>query len=184
MVLKLAAEWGSSTPPWLRSIATVSPCIDFARAAEALDTGFLPRLMQRQFVRDLKLLVRRRHVLDGGSFSLDGLERVRTVREFDDRFTAPLSGYEDADDYYTRASVGPRLDLIDVPTLMVTARDDPVVPFESFGLPALESNPGITLLAPEHGGHVGFIGRSRREDVDRFWAENRVLQFVSAHEPG
>jgi len=187
MVLKLAAEWGSSTPPWLRSIATVSPCIDLARAAEALDSGLLPRLMQRQFVRDLKLLVRKRHQLDGGAFSLDGMDRVRTVREFDDHFTAPLSGYADADDYYSRASVGPRMALIEVPTLLVTARDDPLVPFESFDLPALEGQPGISLLTPEHGGHVGFVGRGPArglewEDADHFWAENRVLQFVSAHD--
>lgn len=189
MVLKLAAEWGSSPPPWLRSIATVSPCVDFAGAARALNTGLLPRFLQRQFVRELKILVRKRHELGGGSFSLEALDRVRTVREFDDAFTAPLSGYADADDYYARASVGPRLDQVHVPTLMVAARDDPLVPFESFERHGLEAHRGITLLAPEHGGHVGFVGcrpagGAGWEDADRFWAENRALQFVSAHGAG
>lgn len=188
MVLKLAAEWGSSPPTWAASVAAVSPSIDLARSAEALESGLFQRFLQRGFVAEFVQILRKRHQLDGGSFSLDGVERLRTLRELDDRYTAPLSGYRDADEYYRLASAAPLLPRIELPTLIVTARDDPLVPFESFREPTITANPRITLLAPERGGHVGFVAhRAARngewEDRGRFWAENRAVQFASGHEP-
>ena len=188
-VLKLAAGWGDAPPAWAASIGVVSPCVDFASSAEALQRGLYGRLIQRRFLKGLRRIVRRRHALEPGSVSLAGLERIRTLRAFDHRYTAPMSGFADVDDYYARASALADLPAIRTPTLIVTARDDPLVPFASFRGAEIAGNPRLMLLAPERGGHVAFIGRTSIRtrawnDRDRFWAENRLVQFALAHEMG
>ncbi len=187
MLLQLAAAWGSSPPPWARSAAAISPCIDFEASARLLEHGLFSYAVQRRFLRELSKIVRRRHALDGGSFSIDGIEAIRTMREFDGRFTAPLSGFADVDDYYRRASVLARLGSIRVPTLVIAARDDPLVPYAAFESPALRENPALRLLAPLRGGHVAFVARSPARgagwsDLDRFWAENRIIQLAAGTE--
>ena len=86
--------------------------------------------------------------------------------------TAPAGGYRSAAEYYQEALALPVTGQIGVPTLIVTAQDDPFVPFESFQHPAIVGNRSITLVAPERGGHCAFISRSG--GVERFWAESRV----------
>jgi uncharacterized protein len=106
------------------------------------------------------------------------LRRVRTVRDFDNHYTAPHSGFRDAEDYYARASALQFVERISVPTLVIHAQDDPFVPYASFLHPALRENTNVVLLAPERGGHVGFVADERRGGgEDRFWAENRVVEF-------
>ena len=82
---------------------------------------------------------------------------MKTIWEFDDRFTAPLFGFGTAANYYATQSSARYLDAIRVPTLVICAKDDPLVPFEVYNHPAFRSNPALTLLAPEHGGHLGFL---------------------------
>ena len=106
---------------------------------------------------------------------------MRTIRDFDERFTARDGGYKDAKDYYTRASSLSLLRYIHVPTLLIHAQDDPFIPFTPLNQALIaDDNPYLLLLAPRHGGHVGFIAtRASREedDEDHFWAENRVVEF-------
>ncbi len=122
---------------------------------------------------------RRKARLFPGRYSLDGLPKIRTLREFDDVITAPRSGYRDAVDYYYRASAMRVAGRIRVPTLIVTAQDDPFVPIESFSDSALTSNVFIRLVTPKHGGHCAFISRTAGEE--RFWAETRVVEFCRSH---
>ena len=79
--------------------------------------------------------------------------------------------------YYARASSLQFISRIIVPTLLVHAQDDPFIPFESFRHPDIEANPNVVLLAPEQGGHVGFISADR-EGEERFWAEIMTAEFV------
>lgn len=81
--------------------------------------------------------------------------------------------------YYQEASALRVAGQIRVPTLIVTAQDDPFIPFESFHHPAIVGNRSITLMAPEHGGHCAFI--SRNGGRERFWAESRVVEFCAEH---
>ena len=104
---------------------------------------------------------------------------MRTLREFDDAITAPCSGYRSAADYYERASAMRVVHRIAVPTLILTSKDDPVVPFESFGASEIAGNPQIRVAATEFGGHCAFI--SRTNGPERYWAEARVLEFCTAH---
>ena len=112
--------------------------------------------------------------------ALSRLHGVRTVREFDERFTAPHHGFRDADDYYYRASSLRVIDQVQVPTLIVSAEDDPFVPPEQFEEPSIAANPNITVEVSRHGGHCGFYAEAT-SGFDGYWAEQRSVDFVCDH---
>lgn len=178
-LLKLAGEWNTGAPAQVKSLGTVSPSIDLARCADALHrrTNFF---YERRFVRGLKSRLRVKARLFPEIYRTNGLERVRSVREFDDGFTAPHAGYGTAANYYYRASALRVMDKIELPTLMIAAQDDPFIPVESFSDSAVTGNRNITVLTPRHGGHGGFI-QQRRAEEDSFWAENRIVEFARLH---
>jgi hypothetical protein len=178
-VLKLAGEWADAAPAAVASFAAVSPSLDLAACADALE---LPPnfLYQWYFTSSLKRRLRRKARLFPDRYHTDGLGAIRSVRQFDDRFTAPAFGFGTAANYYAQASSLPHLSRVARPTLIIAAADDPFIPIASFRDPAIASNPNITLLTPAHGGHVGFVGR-RSDSEDRFWAENRVVEFCRTH---
>jgi len=99
------------------------------------------------------------------------------MREFDSVYIAPPFGFADVDDYYTRASSLTRIARIRIPTLIVHAQDDPFVPFAPLNEASVTDNPQVVLLAPERGGHVAFLS-AESSDEDRFWGENRLIDFL------
>src|ERR1700730_6736159 len=147
LVLKMAGELASGAPRQLRGIAAVCPALELALCVDAVG---LPSnvVYQRHCVRGLKNRMRRKAELFPGKFDLDPMARVRTLREFDDVITATYCGFRDASDYYARSSALRVAGDIRVPTLVVTAQDDPFVPFASFSDPTLTSNTNIHLVAP------------------------------------
>jgi len=110
------------------------------------------------------------------AYSLLGLDDVRTIWEFDDRFTAPLFGFGTAANYYATQSATNYLDAIRVPTLVISAKDDPLVPFEIYRHRAFQNNPALTLLATNHGGHLGFLARRK----PRFWLDGVALDWIDS----
>ncbi|HXO88018.1 MAG TPA: alpha/beta fold hydrolase [Candidatus Acidoferrales bacterium] len=176
LVLKMAGEFGSKAPEELHGIAAVNPCFDLAACVDALGEA-RNFVYSRHFVRKLKRRMRRKAQLFGGIYSLDQLSRVHTVRNFDGMITARYCGFHDADDYYAQSSAMHVLGAIQVPTLILTAHDDPFVPFSTFSHEAMRNNSFIRLVAPEHGGHCGFISDEHGEE--RFWSEARVVEFCA-----
>jgi predicted alpha/beta-fold hydrolase len=178
LIMKMAGELASAAPPELRAVAGVCPPIELAVCSDAVG---LPRnyIYNSHFVRNLKNRVRRKEKIFPGKFDLRPLAGVRTVREFDDAITAKYCGFRDAEDYYTQSSASRVVAEIRVPTLIITAQDDPFVPFESFSHPALTNNPHIQLIAPEHGGHCAFL--SLHAGSERHWAEARLMEFFASH---
>jgi predicted alpha/beta-fold hydrolase len=179
LALKLAGEYGDSPPGALRAIAAVSPILEISPCVRALERpgNFL---YQWNFVRDLKSRMRRKAQYWPGKFDLTRLRFVRTVRQFDEVYTAPHFGFEGAEDYYHRASAMRVVDRIRVPALVITAEDDPFVPAEPFRDPKVTNNLCITVKISPHGGHCGFVG-SRNGASDGYWAEDQIVQFVSRH---
>ena len=169
LALKLAGEYGESAPPQLRAVCAVSPVLELARCVEALERR-TNVVYQLNFVRGLRARMRRKNLTHPGRFDLGLLRGVWTVRSFDDAYTAPCFGFRDAADYYHRASSMRVIDRVSVPTLIVTAEDDPFVPVEPFRDPRVTSNPNITLQVTRHGGHCGFIGEAG-SGSDGYWAE-------------
>ena len=174
LVLKMAGELGAAAPAELIGVCGVCPTLDLAVCVDAISRPD-NRLYQWHFIRLLKARMRRKARLFPGRFDIGGLESLRTIREFDDTITAPHSGYRDAEDYYERASAVRSTQQISVPTLILTAKDDPIVPFSLFAASAIAGNPQICLDAPEHGGHCSFI--SCWAGWERHWAEARVVEF-------
>lgn len=175
ITLNLAGE-ANRTPAALRGVVAVSPNIDPASCVTALDSW--PNWTYRQhFVRSLKARVRRKERLFPGTFPVSRLRGIKTLREFDEIVTAPAGGFSGADEYYDRTGARRVLSTIEIPTLIITARDDPIVPYAQFLHSEAHLNPWITLVAPAHGGHCGFFQRARPEE-DRYWGENRLVEFI------
>ncbi len=174
LVLKMAGEMGEGAPRELRAVAGVSPSLDLAACASALET---PRnwIYERYFVRRLKRRILLKARLFPDRYRLNGIGSIRSIRQFDDRITAPYSGFRDADDYYFRASALRVIEHMRRPALVVAAQDDPMVPFASFERPEIREHPFIRLLAPRRGGHCGFI--SQRAGDERFWVEGVIVEF-------
>jgi predicted alpha/beta-fold hydrolase len=174
--LKLAGERGGDAPLALRGVCAVSPSLDLSTCADAISR---PRnfLYSRKFIRSLKRRMRRAAALYPERYDTGRLKLVRTIRDFDSHYTAPHAGFLDADDYYARSSALQFVPSIRTPTLVIHAEDDPLVPFASFRGPSLAANPCVVFLAPRQGGHVGFLADGAARGEDRFWAENRVVEF-------
>jgi predicted alpha/beta-fold hydrolase len=104
-----------------------------------------------------------------------GWGTIRSVRGFDEAFTAPDAGYPSAAEYYRRASSGPVLDRIRRPTLILSAADDPFVPVGMF--PAWNgASPHLRFVHPSSGGHCGYWGSG----TPRFWAAGVALGFLDS----
>jgi predicted alpha/beta-fold hydrolase len=174
LVTKMAGELGDAAPPALRGIAAVCPALDLAACADALerpDNFFY----QRHFVAGLMARYAKKSRLFPQTYSSNGFGPIRTVREFDDAITAPHFGYRDAQEYYEAAGAKRVVNRIRVPYLLITAQDDPFVPYEAIRASGAEQNRCITFNAPKYGGHCAFI--SNGSGSQRFWAESRIVEF-------
>jgi uncharacterized protein len=174
LVTKMAGELGREAPATLRGVAAVCPALNLASCADALerpDNYFY----QRHFVAGLLARYNKKTRLFPGKYSNNGFGRIRTVREFDDAITAPSFGYRDAQEYYEAAGAKRVVDKIRVPFLLITAQDDPFVPYDAIRASGIEHNPCVIFNAPKHGGHCSFI--SNQSGGERFWAESRVVDF-------
>jgi predicted alpha/beta-fold hydrolase len=175
LVLKAAGELGSSEPA-LYGVVAVCPNIDPTQCVDALEQPS-NWIYHDHFLTRLKARLRRKAALIPGKWDLQGLARIRSIREFDDRYTAPDGGYRNGADYYDRAGARHVLGSIAVPTLIITAQDDPFIPYTMFAQRAIAQNSSITLVAPRYGGHCGFF-QWKRNGEDSYWAENRIVEFV------
>ena len=174
LILKMAGEMGGAAPPQLRGVFAVCPSLDLAACADALHET-RNAFYEWHFVRNLKKRYKRKVQLYPDKFRLDGVDGVRSVREFDDLITAPYCGYGDAATYYDRASAIRVTGQIQAPTEILTAADDPFIPVGPFQQPAITANRNIALTVTRHGGHCGYI--SCYQGPQRFWAEARIVEF-------
>jgi len=179
LALKLAGELGDAAPPELKAVCAVSPTMDLAGCVEALERRS-NIAYEWNFVRNLKGRMRRKAAAFPGNYSLEALPRIWTVRRFDEVYTAPHHGFRDAADYYYRASAMRVIDRIRVPTLILTAEDDPFVPAAPFRDHIVTGNPNITTVIARHGGHCAFIERAE-VDYDGYWSEREIVRFATAH---
>jgi uncharacterized protein len=175
LVTKMAGELGEEAPKELRGVAVVCPALDLSRCADALEER-QNYLYQRHFVRGLMRRYQTKCGLFPDRYARNEFGPIRTVREFDDAITAPCFGYKDAEEYYEAAGAKRVIGKVALPLLVMTAQDDPFVPYVSFLAARVEENPRVRFLAPEHGGHCAFV--SRFAGKERFWAEERIVEFV------
>ena len=178
LTLKLAGELGDADLPEVKGFCAVSPTMDLGVCVDALERRS-NLIYEWNFVRNLKRRMRRKAAAFPDLFDLTPLQRVRTVRQFDEAYTAPHHGFTDATDYYYRASALRIVSRIRRPTLILTAADDPFVPVGPFSAPDITANPHITVVLTEHGGHCAYVER-RESGYDGYWAEREVVRFANA----
>jgi predicted alpha/beta-fold hydrolase len=174
LVTKMAGEFGEDIPPALLGVCAVCPALNLSACADALERKD-NYLYQRHFVKGLMARFMRKARLFPDRYTTEGLGPIRTVREFDDAITAPSFGYRDAEEYYEAAGAKRVLERVQVPMLMITAEDDPFVPYVMFLAARVEKNPAIRFVGTPHGGHCAFI--SATSGAERFWAEERIVEF-------
>jgi uncharacterized protein len=178
LALKLAGELGTEAPRQLAAVAAVSPVMELETCVRAIERPE-NRIYEWNFCRNLQARMRRKARAWPGRYDLSGLWKVWSIREFDERYTAPHHGFAGASDYYHRASAMRVIDRVAIPALIVTAEDDPFVPPEPFRDPRVTGNPHIHTVITTHGGHCGFIGTPDRDDG--YWAERTVVDFIASH---
>jgi uncharacterized protein len=178
LALKLAGEYGDAAPSQLRGVAAVSPVMDLASCVAALERR-RNIVYQLNFVRGLRGRMRRKDRWYPGRYPIDRLQRIWSVREFDEVYTAPHFGFASAADYYHRASALRVMDRLRIPALILTAEDDPFVPPAPFRDPTVTSNPFVHVTITRHGGHCGFVTTPSNGD-DGYWAESQIVKLAVA----
>jgi hypothetical protein len=181
VLLKWLGERGTDLPREIRGAVAVSVPFDLERGSRFIERGF-GRVYTKHFLRTLRAKANAKLDRDPGLFDADALARARTLYDFDDAVTAPVHGFVSAHDYYRRSSSLSFLSAIRVPTLLLSAFDDPFLPPEVLSEVALiaADNPVVETEFHEQGGHVGFVsGRSPLSP--RYYAEERVLEFLFTH---
>ncbi len=179
LTLKLAGEFGVEPPPQFVAACAVSPTLDLPCCIDALERPS-NTLYQWNFVRNLKARMRRKQRYWPGRFDLSRLSRIRTVRQFDETYTAPYHGFRDAADYYYRASSKRVAARIEVPTLIITAKDDPFVPAVQFESEEVRNNASVSIILTDHGGHCAYVAKSSPAS-DGYWAESTAVAWVARH---
>ena len=177
LALRLAGQMSDDAPPWLRAVCAVSPTLELDTCMKAIERP-QNRIYERNFMSSLRRRMQLKAKLFPGKYDVSGIDRVRRIRAFDERCTAPHHGFTSAADYYHQAAAMRVVDRIRVPTLIITAEDDPFIPPEQFRDPRVTGNPHITLTLTKRGGHCAFIERAR-DGYDGYWAEASVVEFVS-----
>jgi uncharacterized protein len=154
-LLRWAQEMGAMATQHVCAISSVCSPIDLTASGHAIGRGFNRQVYTRMFLRTMKPKALERLALHPGLFDRQKLQASQDLYEFDNVFTAPVHGFKNTDDYWSRASAKPHLHRINIPALVVNTQNDGFVPASS--LPQQhEVGPHVTLWKPRHGGHVGF----------------------------
>ncbi len=175
MTLKLAGEYGDEPPEQLKAIAAISASVDLQAGCDVINQK-RNVVYHRDFLYYLKRRIRVKKSLFPDLYDTSGLRLIRSIEQFDDRYIAPAFGFANARDYYAKASANRFLNRIRIPTLIIHAQDDPFVPLAPIREALAEPNPHVLLITPPRGGHVAFVS-TNSADEDRFWAENRLVDF-------
>lgn len=171
--LKMLGECGDRPPGGLDRAVIVSPPVDLAACVRSL-ARYPARAYDRFFTRVLLNQVFSSPTLGEAAAHIFAHHRPTRLLDFDDAFTAPLCGFGNAATYYRQCSSAPLLPDIRVPTTILSALDDPIVPIEPLKL--AERSSSIELVITKHGGHLGFIARDGRRWMDDFVVHHVVLE--------
>ncbi len=169
------AEENPQLKSQIKAVAVLSPLIDLKESSSFIEKS---KFFSYIFLKKLKNLIKIKAKYFPKLYNLSNINKVKTIRDFDELYQAPISGYKNADDYYEKASVIKKLNNIKIPTLIIHSKDDPIVPYSSLTKAKIK-NKYIKLITTNRGGHVGFIANTTKQE-DKFWAENRILEFFNS----
>jgi hypothetical protein len=182
LVLKFAGETALNPPAQLKAVAGVSPLMDLAVSSAALHEP-LNRMYERHFLRNMIARIRRRAVLFPAIYGDAAIEKIRTLRLFDEHIVARYGGFADADDYYYSIASSQYADRLNLPTLILHSLDDPFIRMLPTTRETLIGNPNVTFIETQHGGHCAFLEASQNGEDGR-WAEKTLRGFLEAQMHG
>ncbi|MFT4907219.1 MAG: putative alpha/beta-fold hydrolase [Oleispira sp.] len=175
--LLYAGRHGRDLPPHVKSVAAFSVPCDLAASSRRLAERKNKIFMWR-FLKDLREKIEAKALDFPDDVSADNYHQIKNFQQFDDRYTAPIHGFDDAADYWARSSCKPVLKDIRIPALLVNAQNDPFLPEACFPYAEAQQSEWLSLEVPRSGGHVGFIEVNNRQT---YWMERRVVAFVKQH---
>lgn len=173
MTLKYLGERHDTADYRLKSgVAFSVPC-DLESSSIKLES-LATRLYMERFLKTLRKKIRQKMEAFPGQLEDKDLDRMKTFREFDGGYTAPMHGFSSAEDYWTRSSSRPFIPRIRIPTLLVNALNDPFLAPACFPYKEAQNNDFFFFETPRHGGHMGFPSFNK----DNYWSEKRAFEFV------
>ncbi len=179
LVLKYLGECGANGCPQLyRAVVFSVPC-DLLSSSQQISRPENWVYAQR-FLRALRRKVTRKATLMPDQISTAHLRSIRTIKDFDDHYTAPLHGFGRAVDYYRRCSSRFFLPDIRIPTLIVNAANDPFLPKACYPIEEVRDHPCVFLEIPTRGGHCGF---AQSHPAREYWSETRTADFLQPDLP-
>jgi hypothetical protein len=173
VVLKYISDEIFDITDKVKSVVAISVPVDLSKSALKISARS-NWLYDLRFRISLEQKIREKHKSFPEEVNLEHLKKIKKVRDFDDYYTGPLHGFEDAEDYYAKCSSKQFLENIKIPTLLITALDDPFLPPESYPFDIADQNDNLYFLAPKFGGHVGFTTFG----TNIYWNEQKTLQFI------
>jgi predicted alpha/beta-fold hydrolase len=177
IVLKYLGEQARQLNPKLKACVAFSVPCDLASSAVKMGNPANTLYMKR-FLRLLHQKIRAKMQLFPREIDDREFHRIRSFKEFDERYTAPLHGFKSAEDYWAKASSKPFLACIAVPTLLVNSLDDPFLPPPCYPYQESLNNPCLFLETPAAGGHVGFVSFNV---TGEYWSESRAAEFLGTY---
>lgn len=174
LMLKYLGDAGENIDPRIQAAVALSVPCDLASSAKQLE-HWQNRIYMARFMRSLREKVHEKAVRFPDDISTNGLDQMRTFAEFDNVYTGPIHGFRDADDYWAQCSCRHVLNKISIPTLLISALDDPFLTPECFPHEAAKTNPHFHLETPRHGGHLGFVEFNEQCE---YWSERRTIGFL------
>ena len=178
VLLKWLGEVGPSAPAEVRGAVGISVPFDVGASARVLDRGLHRLVYAANFLKTMRSKVIEKERRYPGFVDVEATRRARTFARYDRVVTAPLNGFRDEVDYWTRASSGPYLTRIRRPTLLLASRDDPIVPGVTLPDPRTLA-PDVRAEFTERGGHAGFL-EGRWPWRSSSWAERRAVEFLTS----
>ena len=177
VVLKMLGERDDGGAGLVDAAGAMSVPYDLAAGCALLEESFMGSMYANYFLRSLRRKLDDKADRLGREIDLEAARAASTIREFDDRVTAPINGFGDAAEYYARCSSNQFLGGIRVPTLLLHAVDDPFLPADAIPRAEAGKNPSVRLELHRRGGHVGFVeGPLTRPG---FWGEATLAAFLA-----
>ena len=177
ITLKYMGEQGTNLHPVIKAAVTFSTPLDLSAGSDRISEPD-NWLYEYRFLKKLKAKLRLKQIQFPDKFNLHDVNNVTKLREFDDKYTGPLHGFKDANDYYAQCSSIRFVSSITRPTLIVNAKNDPFLPKECYPYELLKEHRQVTLETPDRGGHVGFF-TVNNDGI--YWSDERAIKFISTH---
>ena len=176
LALKYLGEQGDGIHPLIKRTVTFSVPCDLAASVGELAKPS-NRIYMKRFLAVLHQKVKAKMKIVPRQINDDGYEQMKDFKDFDNRYTAPLHGFKNADDYWHKCSCKSFLKAITIPALIINAKDDPFLASSCYPIEEATANPNLFLEMPGSGGHMGFISLNHG---GQYWSESRAVEFLSS----